>query len=204
MGLLFDGTPQDGSSQIVLAIQKDKIFEWHVLPWTKFYLKNQVWPVQQDSALACEAKIVPPGCLAKFSRFSTTCKRPATSADRNLLDYSVYRISQSRVRERPQPNLKSLEKILEPGRTQLSPKHPRVTVDAFPKRLIDLLGYGHCMTRPKDFIDAGQAVLTTDKIGSGHGMTRCHVVPGGWIFRRKHDGGTNQWLSLMDSIDLDG
>ncbi|PIC47318.1 hypothetical protein B9Z55_006711 [Caenorhabditis nigoni] len=68
----------------------------------------------------------------------------------------------------------------------------------------NLLGYGHCMTRPKDFIDAGQAVLTTDKIGSGHGMTRCHVVPGGWIFRRKHDGGTNQWLSLMDSIDLDG
>ncbi|CAO4376906.1 unnamed protein product [Caenorhabditis nigoni] len=99
---------------------------WHVLPWTKFYLKNQVWTVQQDSALACEAKIVPPGCLAKFSRFSTTCKRPATSADRNLLDYSVYRISQSRVRERPQPNLKSLEKILEPGRTQMvAPKAPR-------------------------------------------------------------------------------
>lgn len=112
--MVFGAITSDGKMPLIFVdpgvkINKEYYLEEtlknHVLPWTKSHFGNQVWTFQQDSAPAHKAKIVHAWCTANFPRFITSSEWPASSPDLNPLDYSIWGVLQSKVQERPNPNL---------------------------------------------------------------------------------------------------
>ncbi|CAO4366563.1 unnamed protein product [Caenorhabditis nigoni] len=146
--MVFGGITSNGKTPLVFVepgvkVNQDyylnEILKKVMLPWSQSHFGTQNWTFQQDGAPAHTAKRVQQWCEANFPNFIRGKEWPASSPDLNPMDYSVWGTLQAKVQARPHKNLEDLKKSLLTEWDNLSPDYLRATIDAYPKRLMEVI-----------------------------------------------------------------
>uniref|UniRef100_A0A8R1HYT8 Tc1-like transposase DDE domain-containing protein n=1 Tax=Caenorhabditis japonica TaxID=281687 RepID=A0A8R1HYT8_CAEJA len=117
----------------------DDILVKHSLPWTNTHFGQQHWIFQHDGAPAHTAKSTQEWCEANLPAFIKKDNWPASSPDLNLLDYSAWGVLQNKVWARPHSSGEALKKTLREEWDKLPYENLHATVDAYPRRLRDVI-----------------------------------------------------------------